>query len=65
MLVTNQSGTQIEFDDAVDFMDDHLRERLHDKLAPCSDQRFFTAYEDAHRHYFEEDWELSKSNPTW
>lgn len=46
-------------------MDDDIREKLHNKLSPCSEQKFFTAYEEAHRHHFGLDWELSKSNPTW
>lgn len=63
--VTNMNGTEIWYEQAVELMDDEIREDLHDKLAPCSDQVFFTAYEKAHQEKFNEFWELSKENPTW
>ena len=46
-------------------MDDELREQLHKELSPCNNQKFFTAYEDAHEKKFGEEWELSKSNPVF
>jgi hypothetical protein len=63
--VINLSGTDIDFEAAAQFMDDEIREDLHDKLAPCTDQTFFTDYEKAHWQKFDEMWEMSKSNPTW
>ena len=63
--VTNQSGKEIDFDSATDFMDDNIRETLHDKLAPCSEQQFFTDYEEAHKVKFGEEWFLSGPNPVW
>jgi len=65
MKVKNMNGTEIEFDAAVEMMDDEIRERLANKLAPCSDQEFFSAYEQAHLEEFGEEWELSKSNPCY
>ena len=47
MQVINKSGTQINYDAAVQLMDDDLREDLHAQLAPCTEQEFFTAYEAA------------------
>ena len=64
-LVTNSHGTTIDFDAAVNLMDDELREELHDQLAPCSDQEFFDAYATAHLNKFDEEWELDKQNPVW
>ena len=46
--VIDSNGNQICFDVAVQLMDDEIRETLHNDLAPCSDQEFFTAYEAAH-----------------
>ena len=63
--VTNLSGTRIDFETSVQFMDDEIREELHNELAPCSDQEFFTAYEKAHEEKFGEEWELSKINPVY
>jgi hypothetical protein len=63
--VKNTSGFEIDFDAAVNLMDDELREAIHDKLAPCTAQEFFDAYEKAHEKKYGEPWELSKANPTW
>lgn len=65
MQVINKSGTQINYDAAVQLMDDDLREELHAQLAPCTEQEFFSAYEAAHAEKFGEEWELSKENPCW
>lgn len=64
-MVTNKEGTQICFDSAIGLMDDDIREELHSRLAPCTEQEFFTAYETAHAQKFGEEWELSKANPTY
>lgn len=63
--VVNKNGTEIDFDYAVRMMDDEIREELHFELAPCTDQEFFTAYEEAHEKKYGEEWELSKENPTY
>lgn len=65
VIVTNAAGTQVAFDVAVVFMDDDLREQLHDDLDPCTEQEFFSAYEKAHLETFGEEWELSKANPVY
>lgn len=57
--VINQNGKEIEFDVAVNLMDDEIREELHMKLAPCADQEFFTAYEKAHRQKYGEKFEIN------
>lgn len=64
MYVTNSNGTRIDFDIAVQLMDDDLREQLHMELAPCSEQEFFEAYAKAHKDRFGETWEPDKANPT-
>lgn len=65
MNVINMSGTEINFDAAVNLMDDEIREEIHADLAPCTEQEFFAAYEKAHAEKFGEQWELSKANPCW
>lgn len=56
MNVKDFYGNEVDFDATVALMDDDLREELHNKLAPCSEQEFFTAYGEAHRERFDEDW---------
>ena len=63
--VTNSNGTELDYDAAVILMDDDICTELNQLLAPCTDQEFFTAYEQAHQEKFGEAWELSKANPTW
>lgn len=63
--VINQHGRELNFDAAVILMDDEIRESLHTKLAPCTDQQFFDAYAKAHEKKFGEEWELAKANPQW
>jgi hypothetical protein len=64
MMVTNINGTAIDYDFAVTMMDDEIREDLNGELAPCTEQEFFTAYEQAHQQKYGVIWELSKANPT-
>ena len=63
--VKNEWGVEIDFETAVELMDNDLRERLNCELAPCTRQEFFDAY--AGRHYLEfgEDWELAKAAPVY
>ena len=63
--VINRSGAEIYYDSAVLHMDDEIREELHMQLAPCTDQEFFTAYEEAHIAKYGEEWFLSESNPSY
>lgn len=65
MKVINMNGTKINYEAAVELMDDELREELHMDLAPCTEQDFFTAYEKAHAEKYGEEWELSKENPCY
>lgn len=65
MTVTNKAGVEINYEAAVNLMDDDLREQIHRDLAPDTEQEFFTAYEEAHLKKYGSEWELSKSNPVW
>lgn len=65
MKVKNINGAEIDFEQAVELMDNDLREELHAELAPCGEQEFFTAYERAHTERYGTEWELSKANPTY
>ena len=63
MIVKNNYGVEIEWNTAVNLMDDDLREELSVELAPCTEQEFFEAYAKAHEAKFCEEWELAKENP--
>lgn len=63
--VINKNNAVINWDAAVELMDDDIREQLNAELAPCSEQDFFSAYETAHAELFGEEWELSKANPVY
>ena len=65
MKVINMNGTEINYESAVELMDDEIRESLHFEIAPCTEQEFFTAYEKAHAEKYGEEWELSKENPCY
>ena len=65
MTVKNSYGVEIEWNTAVNLMDDDLREELSSDLAPCTEQEFFEAYEKAHENKFGEEWELAKENPCY
>jgi hypothetical protein len=65
MIVSNANGSMIDYEAAVQLMDDEIREELHAQLVPCTEQEFFTAYEAAHLAKYGEEWELSKKHPVW
>ena len=55
MTVKNVHGNPVNYSAMVVLMDNELREELHEKLSPCSDQEFFEAYAKAHKEKFGED----------
>ena len=58
-------GTKIDYDFAVSIMDDDIREKLHNRMIPCTKQDFFSAYELEYLKKYDELWELSKENPNY
>ena len=62
--VINKAGKEIDFQAAVELMDDDIREALHSEGYE-TEQEFFAAYEAAHAAKYGEEWELSKSNPQY
>ena len=65
MMVYNFYGAKVDYDTAVNLMDDEIREKLHAEIAPCSKQHFFSMYELKHSQKYGELWELSKENPVY
>lgn len=64
MTVKNRAGVEIDFEAAVNLMDDEIREQLAAE-GYDTEQTFFTAYEAAHFFKYLGEWELSKANPVW
>lgn len=61
MLVTMEwNGVKhvVDFDTAVNMMDDGVREYVHHKYAPCTEQHFIDMYCDAHYASFGEEFSL-------
>lgn len=65
MIVINSWGTEIYYNVAEQHMDDDIREELHRKLEPCTEQEFFNAYCEAHLKRFGEDFFLDEKNPVY
>ena len=63
MEVINMNGTEINYEAAVELMDDEIREIICGTVD--SEQELFTAYEKAHAEKYGEEWELSKENPCY
>ena len=63
MKVINMNGTEINYEAAVELMDDEIRESICGTVD--SEQEFFTAYEKEHAKKYGEGWELSKGNPCY
>ena len=52
------NGYEVDFDAAVNMMDDEIREELHNELAPCTDQEFMDTYVEAHEAKYNERFEI-------
>ena len=63
--VISAYGHEIEYQAAVNIMDDEIRERLHGQCGLETEQAFYDAYAAAHLVEFGEEWELDSVNPTW
>lgn len=63
--VTNSYGVQIDFTTAVYFMDDELREEIHNDLAPCTEQAFFDEYAKRYDIKYGEPWFMDSPNPQY
>lgn len=52
------NGYEVDFDVVVNMMDDEIREKLHNELAPCADQEFVDTYVAAHEAKYGEQFEI-------
>ena len=66
MTITNRYGVIIDFDTAVNLMDDDTREAIHATGSyDDNPQGFFDAYAAAHLAKYGTPWELDKPNPVY
>jgi len=63
--VLTNNGKTIDFEAAVNIMDDDLREVIHNDLAPCSNQEFYDEYCKRHLEKFDEEFEPDKEDGQW
>ena len=59
----NALGTEIDFNKAVEHMDEELREQVQCRLGPCSDEEFFFTYATLHYETYGEVFEFAKKFP--
>lgn len=52
------NGSEIDFEAAVNLMDDEIREELHAELAPCGNQEFLDACVERHAQKYGEDFQV-------
>ena len=65
MTIRNSYGLLIDFDSAVNLMDDTIRESIANSLSPSDEQEFFDLYCELHIYTYGETFELDKKNPVW
>ena len=64
MTIRNQYNVAIDFDTAVNMMDDAIREQIHAEGIDDA-QQFFDTYAAAHFDKYGEAWELDKPHPVY
>lgn len=52
--VYDENGNPVNFDAAVQLMDDEIREELHNEIAPCTNQKFLSEYAKLHEQKYGE-----------
>lgn len=52
------NGEMVDFEAAVNLMDDEIREAVHADLAPCTDQEFMDEYARRHEEKYGQSFEL-------
>ena len=56
LIVLNESGAEVDFEKALDYMEDNLKEEIQKRMPYCSAQQLFSAYEEAHRERYGKWW---------
>ena len=65
MKVLNRHMNLVDYEAAVNLMDDDVRDEVNRKMAPCSEQEFFDAYCAEHERVFGMEFEPDKEHSAW
>ncbi len=57
------AGQEVDFDGAVNLMNDEIRDKLHDEMAPCGHQEFIDAYCREHAEKFGAEFVVKQFEP--
>lgn len=58
VMVEDRNGNDVCFEALVQLMDDETRERVHEELAPCTEQEFYNRYCELHEELFDEEFNI-------
>lgn len=58
-MTVKLNNEAVDFEEAVNLMDDEIREEVHRKMAPCSEQEFMDAYAKAHHEKYGEEFKVN------
>lgn len=58
-MTVKLNNEAVDFEEAVYLMDDEIREEVHRKMAPCSEQEFMDAYAKAHHEKYGEEFKVN------
>lgn len=58
VMVEDRYGNDVCFEALVQLMDDETRERVHEELAPCTEQEFYNRYCELHEELFDEEFNI-------
>lgn len=59
MLNINGKETILDMDTIANYMDDEIREQVHNEMAPCGEQEFIDRYCELHKEKFGEEFEIN------
>ena len=65
ITVVNSCGEEVDFEASITYMDEEIREKLHEEISPCTEQEFFNAYCKTHLEKYHAEWFLNVPNPVW
>lgn len=65
ILVKLDEAGWVNYSEAVECMDDDLREELEERMAYCTEQEFFDAYRAEHEQRFDEWWDVEDRVTVW
>lgn len=59
MLTINGKETNLDMETIANYMDDEIREQVHNEMAPCGEQEFIDRYCELHAEKYGENFEIN------